>query len=255
MARRRVSRKSLLSPLLALALAGTAGAAEEPFELPDGFVYLSEAAPRVRQSIRYLGVDNFLGRPVRGYEVAECILSEPAAKALALVAADLASEGLGLKVFDCYRPQRAVDDFVEWGHDLADQKTKPVFYARVDKARLFELGYIASRSGHSRGSTVDLTTVRLDVPLSQRRPPTEACYESSAASRPPDELDFGTPWDCFDELSHTEHPAIGGEAAANRARFVAAMKRRGFSNYSREWWHYTLEDEPFPETYFDFPIR
>jgi zinc D-Ala-D-Ala dipeptidase len=240
---------------LALALAGSASAADEPFELPDGFVYLSEAAPRVRQSIRYLGVDNFLGRPVRGYEAPECILTEQAAEALALVAADLASEGLGLKVFDCYRPQRAVDDFVEWSRDLADQKTKPVFYSRVDKARLFELGYIASHSGHSRGSTVDLTMVRLDVPQSQRRPPAEPCYRPSAASRAPDELDFGTPWDCFDELSHTEHPAIEGEAAENRLRFVAAMARRGFRNYPREWWHFTLEDEPFPETFFDFPIQ
>jgi len=224
-------------------------------DLPDGFVRSRDVAPTIRQSMRYFGSDNFLGRPVRGYEAAECILTEAAARALAEVAADLAAEGLGLKVFDCYRPQRAVDHFVEWGEDLGDTARKAVFYPDVDKKDLFHLGYIASRSGHSRGSTVDLTLVRLGIEFGGREPPTEPCDRATSASRAPDELDFGTPWDCFDDLSHTDHPAIEGEAATHRARFVEAMARRGFRNYPKEWWHFTLADEPFPETFFDFPVR
>ncbi len=127
--------------------------------LPTGFVHLTALAPDIRQEMRYHGGDNFVGRPVAAYDAPTCILSEPAARALQAAQAELRPQGMALKVFDCYRPQAAVDDFVRWGRDLADQKTKPAFYPDVPKQELFQRGYIAEKSGHSRGSTVDLTLV------------------------------------------------------------------------------------------------
>ena len=148
-----------------------------------------------------------------------CLLTQPAAQALAAVQRDLRGEGLGLRVYDCYRPQRAVDRFMRWAADLGDQRTKPTFYPRVAKQELIARGYIAERSGHSRGSTVDLTLVGADgAPL-----------------------EMGTPFDLFDERSHTESPAVPAAARANREKLRAAMERRGFRNLAVEWWHYTLD--------------
>ena len=156
----------------------------------------------------------------------------PAAQALAAAQQLAISEGLSLHVYDGYRPQRAVDHFVEWGADLADSLNKATFYPDVPKEELFDRGYIAAKSGHSRGSTMDLTLTKDGIPI-----------------------DMGTPFDFFDELSHTENPAIQGEAMQNRMILKSIMERSGFSNYVNEWWHYTLNDEPFPDTYFDLPIE
>lgn len=221
----------------ALVLFVLAAGCAHPGEGEPHLVALAAVGPGVDQAMRYAGSENFVGAPVDGYEAPVCLLSEPAARALAAVQQDLAAEGLGLRVFDCYRPQRAVAHFARWARDLADQRTKERYYPRVDKTELFEKGYIAERSGHSRGSTVDLT-------LLERRP--------DGSLR---EVDMGTEFDLFDPRSHTESPEIAAAPLAARLRLRAAMARRGFRNLPVEWWHYTLENEPYPDRYLDVPVR
>ncbi|SFK70396.1 M15 family metallopeptidase [Methylorubrum salsuginis] len=216
-----------MTGLIGLALTG-AGQADPLFVDAAGIV------PGLAVEMRYAGSDNFVGRPIAGYEAPRCLLTPQAAQALARVQADLAPEGLGLKVFDCYRPVRAVADFAAWARDPADARMKPAYYPRTDKADLFRLGYIAERSAHSRGSTVDLTLVRL--------------ADGS-------ELDMGTPFDLFDEASASDSGRVGPAARANRRRLRTAMIRAGFAPYPQEWWHFTLKDEPFPATAFDRPVR
>jgi D-alanyl-D-alanine dipeptidase len=183
---------------------------------------------------RYFGTHNFIGRRIDGYEANKCLLARQAALALAEVQRDLAPRGLGLKIFDCYRPARAVVHFVRWARDLQDQTGKTQFYPDVDKRALFREGYISARSGHSRGSTVDLTLVR----LTDGR-----------------ELDMGTPFDFFGPQSWLADRSIPIEAHTHRQVLAAAMRRRGFRSYDKEWWHYTLRNEPYPDSYFDFPVR
>ncbi len=187
--------------------------------------------------MRYAGNDNFVGTPVDGYAAPRCLLSEPASRALAVVQRELATQGLGLRVYDCYRPQRAVDHFVRWSEGLSDSRTKARYYPAVDKAELFERGYIARRSSHSRGSTVDLTLLEL---------------RADGTGLP---LDMGTPFDFFDERAHTDSPSVGPEPRRNRRHLRDAMERAGFVNFPKEWWHYTLGDEPYPDTYGDDPVR
>jgi D-alanyl-D-alanine dipeptidase len=191
-------------------------------------------APGLVVDARYAAADNFVGARIDGYEAARCLLSEPAARALALVQADLAAEDLGLVVFDCYRPQRAVDHFVRWSQEPADPATATRHHPRVAKDALLAEGYIAARSGHSRASTVDVGLV----------------HSGDRAL-----LDCGTPFDFFDPRSHHDARESAAPARANRARLRAAMERRGFVAYAPEWWHYTLADEPYPEAYFDVPVR
>jgi len=187
--------------------------------------------------MRYARADNFVGQPVDGYETAKCLLSRPAAEALTRVQSNLKEDGFGLLVFDCYRPQRAVDHFVRWAADTANVRTKEEYYPDVQKSRLFDEGYIASRSGHSRASTVDLT-------LGHRR-----------ADGSVEPLDMGTPFDFFDPRSNTEAPDLAPDQLESRLRLRDAMEAGGFRNYAAEWWHYTLRDEPYPDEYFDLPIR
>jgi zinc D-Ala-D-Ala dipeptidase len=205
---------------------------------------------------RYYGRHNFIGRPITGYEAEKCLLTPAAAHALAAVQEDVRSYGLSLKTYDCYRPQRAVDDFVRWARATSDTLMKAEFYPAVDKRNLFSEGYIAERSGHSRGSTVDLTLVQL--PASGQ--PSYASGDPLADCRSPERfadntLDMGTGYDCFDPLSHTANPGISSAARRNRLLLRLAMERHGFSNYANEWWHFTLRDEPYPDTYFDVPVR
>ncbi|MBA4742119.1 MAG: M15 family metallopeptidase [Azoarcus sp.] len=228
---------------LVLSLAAAPGIASPP----DGFVDVPEMIPDARYDIRYLGSENFIGRPVTGYERATCILSEPAAKALTRVQREAMLNGLTLKIFDCFRPQRAVDDFVRWGRDLADLKMKAAYYPRVPKDELFERGYIAEKSGHSRGSTVDLTLVVTD--------PARATQVLQGPITVGAEVDMGSPFDLFDPRSHTENPDMSAHVRHNRAWFAALMDRHGFSNLPEEWWHYTLRDEPYPDRFFDFPVE
>jgi len=228
---------------------------------PAGIVDASTVVPDLRLDMRYAGAHNFIGRPIAGYRAAKCYLSKRAAEALKRVQDELRPQGLGLKVYDCYRPQRAVNDFVRWGKDLADQKMKAEFYPNVDKRRLFRSGYIASRSGHSRASTVDLTIVPLSAPPELAQPaktagPLASCEGKTKADRAPDDsLDMGTSFDCFSKRSHTNFVGLTPEQKANRKLLKSAMARAGFRNLATEWWHYTLRGEPYPKTYFDFPVE
>jgi zinc D-Ala-D-Ala dipeptidase len=198
-----------------------------------GFVDAASVVPGLVADMRYFGSDNFLGRPVAGYEAPVCLMTKEAAAALTRVQLQLAASDLGLKVFDCYRPRRAVADFVAWAKDLSDQKRKAQHYPDVDKSRLFELGYIAERSGHSRGSTVDVTLID----------------KASGA-----ELDMGSPYDLFDPKSWPSDASIPAAARANRMKLQEIMIANGFRPLKEEWWHFTLEREPYSETYFDFPV-
>lgn len=202
--------------------------------LPAGFVYVDEAVPAASTEARYAGSDNFVGATIDGYRVPRVVLSEAAATALRQVTTTLAPFGLGLKVFDGYRPQRAVDHFVRWAADLQDERTKAQYYPRVSKEHLFRDGYIAAKSGHSRGSTVDLTLVNL--------------ADGS-------ELPMGTAFDFFGPESWPDCRDIGAAARAHRALLQQAMLRHGFRPLREEWWHFTLNGEPWPERYFDFPVE
>jgi zinc D-Ala-D-Ala dipeptidase len=230
--------------------------AEQPTAPPE-FVALDEVDPTILHDIRYHEQHNFVGRRVHDYYDPICVLTRPAAAALAEAQQALRPQGYTLKVYDCYRPQTAVDDFVRWARRLHDDRMKPEFYPRVDKSRLFADGYIAERSGHSRGSTVDLTLVRLPARAQPRWRPSMGLVDCAApyAERFPDNtVDMGTGFDCFDTLSHTLDPRIQGEARENRLLLRRTLEEAGFRNYEFEWWHYTLRDEPFPETFFDFPV-
>jgi D-alanyl-D-alanine dipeptidase len=213
------------------AILATQGALAQ--DRPAAFVDAATVMPGLIADIRYAGAHNFVGRPIDGYAAPRCLLTQAAAVALAAVARDLAPRGLHIKVFDCYRPTQAVANFVRWARDLNDTAGKAEFYPDVDKRTLFRDGYIASHSGHSRGSTVDLTLAQDDGR----------------------ELDMGTPFDFFSPKSWTADASVGAAAHTNRMLLAAAMRRRGFRGYDKEWWHFTLRGEPFPDTYFNFPVR
>lgn len=203
--------------------------------LPMGFVYVDQVVPELRTDLRYRLTDNFVGATVDGYAGARAILTQQAARALGLVQTELRSQGLGLLIFDAYRPQRAVNHFARWAKDLSDTAMKQRYYPEVEKTELFSEGYIAARSGHSRGSTVDLTLVSLSPPFQQ--------------------LDMGTVFDFFSPRSWLDATGLTATQEQNRALLQRTMKKYGFTPYSKEWWHFTLEREPFPDTYFDFEIR
>lgn len=205
--------------------------------LPKGFVYADKTIPDLRLDLRYAGYHNFVGRPVDGYLNQRCILTREAAEALKKVQEELRPFGLGVKVFDAYRPQMAVDHFVRWAHNLKDIGMKQEFYPDVDKKNLFRDGYIATKSSHSRGSTVDLTIVSL---------------ESEDAGR---ELDMGSGFDYFGRSSWPGSLQIATPSRAHRLLLRMVMEKYGFKPYPQEWWHFTLKREPWPETYFNFPIQ
>jgi zinc D-Ala-D-Ala dipeptidase len=226
--------------LLALLVLPAHAAAQQPAasevaveQRPASFVDAASVVPGLIVDMRYAGAHNFVGRPIDGYEAPRCLLTQAAATALAAVAADLKPRGLVLKVFDCYRPTRAVADFLRWAHDPNDQKMKAEFYPDVDKSALFTDDYIISRSAHSRGSAVDVTIVKADG----------------------HDLDMGTPFDFFSLKSWPGNPAVGLTAYANRDMLAGMMAEQGFRPYNREWWYFSLRREPFPQTYFDFPVK
>jgi zinc D-Ala-D-Ala dipeptidase len=233
-----------------------AGLCAERF--PEGFVDVKEVIPSVLLDIRYYGCHNFLGERVDGYRAPKCILTKEAAKALADVQEELSRFSLSLKLYDCYRPQRAVDHFVRWAKAIDNTRNKEVFYPTVDKKDLFRDGYIDTRSGHSRGSAVDLTIVPVPVPIQAHDTPEQTlygCHHPAGARFHDSGLDMGTGFDCFHELSHTANPAIGIEQKKNRLLLKSIMEKHGFRNFEKEWWHYTMKNEPFTETYFDFIIE
>lgn len=225
--------------------------------IPDRFVLLNNTDIDIQYDIRYYTSNNFIGRPINGYQIPDCILTKEAARALGQAQNEAKSLGYSLKVYDCYRPQRAVDDFVQWARDEKDTKMQRRFYPTIPKDKLFPLGYIADRSGHSRGSTLDLTL----VPVTSHQPESVNflddydCRQEVSGRFPDNSIDMGTGYDCFDELANTDNPKISRNAMNNRNLLKTLMENSSFVNYEKEWWHYTLRDEPFPETYFDFEIK
>ena len=204
--------------------------------LPAGFVYLKEVDSSIIQDVKYFTDNNFIGRPIKGYEAAECILTREAAHALSQLQQQLLSQNLSLKIYDGYRPQTAVDDFIAWSKDASDQKMKKDYYPNVNKADFFTLGYIAEKSTHTRGSTVDLTLVHL------------------SANDKPVEMAMGTHFDFMDELSHPLNSNIGEKEKNNRLFLRSIMQQAGFEPYDKEWWHFTFKNDPYPDTYFNFPV-
>ena len=198
-----------------------------------GFVLLADFVPGIIQEIRYYSTYNFIGERIDGYEEPVAILTLQAARALKAVAGEINAQGYRMKIFDAYRPATAVKHFVLWGIEDLDQRMKPYFYPDLEKQELFQQGYIAKRSSHSRGSTVDLTL--LDMRTGQ-------------------ELDMGSPFDLFSERSHPDCRAVTDEQYENRMFLRNAMLRGGFAPLDCEWWHFTLKDEPYPDTYFEFPV-
>ncbi|HML11855.1 MAG TPA: M15 family metallopeptidase [Xanthobacteraceae bacterium] len=247
--RRRYPMLCLFAAAIAApAAAGAAGA------LPAGFVYLRAVDPTIAQDIRYASTDNFVGRPLPGYGAAECVLRRDAALALKQVQADVAAQGLGLKVYDCYRPTRAVRAMAQWAGDGRGAGASKRFFPRLDKRNLFALGYIAMRSAHSSGTAVDLTLIA-QPPAPAAAFEATASYGScagEAAQRSPDNgLDMGTGYDCLDAASHTASGAVNAEQRHRRDLLVVAMRKRGFHNYFREWWHFSYGT---PAAYYDVPI-
>ena len=200
---------------------------------PSGFVLLGDFVPGIVQEIRYYSTYNFVGERVDGYEEPVALLTREAARALKVVAGEVNAQGYRLKVFDAYRPACAVHHFMLWGIEDLDLRMKPYFYPDLEKQELFKQGYIASRSSHSRGSAVDLTL--LDM-------------------RTGKEVDMGSPFDLFSELSHPDSRAVTDEQHENRMFLQEAMIRNGFEPLDCEWWHFRLKDEPYPDTYFEFPV-
>ncbi|MFE0453638.1 M15 family metallopeptidase [Streptomyces sp. NPDC058914] len=246
-----------LAALLTVTAASATARAHPEVEAPADFVSLRTVDPTILQEMRYFTSHNFVGTRIDGYRQPLCILTRPAAEALHRAQTKLLRQGYTLKVYDCYRPQRAVDHFVRWAQDLDDEAMKSEFYPNVDKTRLFEDGYIAEKSGHSRGSTLDITLVKL--PARPTRPyapgePLVPCYAPQEERFPDNSVDMGTGFDCFDTLSHTLDPRIQGEQRANRLLLKDTLGELGFVNLAEEWWHYTFKPEPYPDTYFDFPV-
>ena len=200
---------------------------------PSGFVLLSDVIPHIVQEIRYFSTYNFIGDRIDGYEEPCALLTKEAARALKAVSNEMIVQGYRLKIFDTYRPACAVKHFVLWGLEDQDVRMKPYFYPDLEKQALFKEGYIAARSGHSRGSTVDLTL--LDMRTGR-------------------EVDMGSPFDLFSEVSHPDYRGITDEQYANRMMLQHVMVRCGFRPLDCEWWHFTLENEPYPDTYFEFPV-
>lgn len=239
-------------------MAGLAACASNPAANEKPFVSIQDVDPSIVVEARYFGDHNFIGRPIKGYLAGKCLLTKEAATALAAVQAELRPQKKSLKVYDCYRPQRAVNDFMEWSKDTADQKMKAEFYPRVDKKDAFKLGYIAEKSGHSRGSTVDLTIIPVPAPKQAEYKPGQKLVDCTASAKKrfkDNTLDMGTGYDCFDSMAATANEKIAVQAKKNRQLLKSVMEKHGFVNYGQEWWHYTLANEPHKDTYFDVEVQ
>jgi D-alanyl-D-alanine dipeptidase len=200
----------------------------------NGFAFVDERVPGIRWDAKYATWDNFTGKPVDGYWVNRIVATTALCEALERAREAAASRGFGLLLWDGYRPQRAVNCFIRWAEQPEDGRTKLRYHPNIDRTGVLAGGYIAARSGHSRGSTVDLTL-----------------YHTSSGEL----AAMGGDYDLMDPVSHHDAPWITAAEAANRRQLHAIMTACGFRAYEREWWHYTLDDEPYPDTYFDFPIR
>ena len=204
------------------------------YPFPETFVYLNEIIPTAHYDIRYYGENNFVGTRIDGYKAPLAIMTRKAAAALKSVSDDLESKGYSLMIHDAYRPQKAVNHFVRWSLDTKDVKMKKQYYPLLDKRNLFKLGFIAKKSGHSRGSTIDLTLVNNKTGV---------------------EVDMGSPYDFFGDISYYDTMLINKVQKANRKLLKDAMVKQGFKPYTKEWWHFTLIKEPYPTRYFDFNVE
>jgi D-alanyl-D-alanine dipeptidase len=252
-----MARRILLAMAIvpALGLSAPRARAGAPPPLPPGFVRLGEVAPGIRVDMRYARRFNFTGDVVPGYVGPQCILLRRAAMALAQAEAELEAEGFALQVYDCYRPVRAVNAFAAWARAPGGEGMKAVFFPAVDKPALFALGYIASRSRHSLGATVDVGLVRRD---DGEAPPPETggrCDGPFPARALESTLDMGTAYDCFSTRSATDSGQISAAAHANRERLRSALERAGFRNYAREWWHFEYVAGSPPAAAHDFPVQ
>jgi D-alanyl-D-alanine dipeptidase len=242
----------------ALAIAASASAAIAPASaqtLPGGFVFLRDIDPTIIQDIRYAGPNNFVGRPLTGYEAAECVVKRRVALALKNIQQELAPQKLSLKMLDCYRPVRAVHDMVMWAHNGRQTPAERRYIPAFHKADLFRLGYIAEHSGHSTGTAVDLTLVDLNADNSSQFDPNKAyadCTADAGARAPEASVDMGTGYDCSDVKAHTRARPITPDQRRWRNVLVAAMAKQGFVNYWKEWWHFSLPGAGGPA--YDFPI-
>ncbi len=210
------------------------------------------------QEIRYAGDHNFVGRKIDGYEKPKCVLTTEAAKALTAIQKELRQRSMSLKVYDCYRPQRATSQFLAWASNPNDTKMQQEFYPALNKENLFKSGYISEHSGHSRGSTVDLTIVKLPPNRQEKYRDGDklrACTLPAAQRFGDNSLDFGTGYDCFDPRANPQNSEITELQKQNRLMLKNLMERHGFKGMATEWWHYTFKDEPFFETYFDFEVK
>lgn len=225
---------------------------------PRGFVELREVDSSILQEIRYATSYNFVGKSIDGYREPVCLLTRDAAEALHRAQGALRKRGYGLKVYDCYRPRRAVKHFLRWADEPGGERMKKAFFPRIAKDRLFDEGFLAERSEHSRGSTVDITLVRLPAHTRPPRAPDDRqvpCY-APRPKRPSDgSVDMGTSFDCFDDLSHTNDPRVGHPQRERRLLLATALRREGFTGIPAEWWHFTLRSKPFADESFDFPVE
>jgi D-alanyl-D-alanine dipeptidase len=243
----------LLSAAFLISPAVSASAAES---LPPGFVYLRAVAPTILQDMRYAGPDNFTGGRLPGYDAAECVVLLPVAEALKHVQEDLEPQGLSLRVYDCYRPVRAVRAINAWAADGRPPELAKRFFPRLNKRELVSLGYIVGRSNHSLGLAVDAGLVPLPHRAAAMFDPAEIygpCTAKAEARAPDDAIDMGTGFDCFDPKSHTASRDIPAESRRWRLFFAKLMAKHGFRNYAREWWHFDYVRATAPEA-FDFPI-
>ena len=248
------SKPSVIPLLLVLVMHVESAAAAD---LPGDFVYLRDVAPEVFQDIRYARADNFTGAKVPGYEDAECILKRSVAEALKKANGSIAPGGFALKVYDCYRPERAVKAFMRWAGEGADQKSER-YYPNVARGALVPQGYIAPKSSHSLGIAVDLTIVETPKADRQDGEPKAApgdCTASEAPRSAIPSLDMGSNFDCFDARSHTSSSGVNSVQTSNRQLLVQVMSRYGFTNYHREWWHFTHQPSAAGATPHDFPIK
>lgn len=203
-------------------------------QIPESFVDIQEIDSTIKVELRYFTNDNFLGQKIDGYQANRAYLTKRAAKALHMAHRRAWKMGMGILIYDSYRPQQAVDHFVRWSKDLTDTVKKSEFYPQIRKSRLFAEGFIASKSGHSRGSTVDLTLYDLETG---------------------EAVDMGSGFDLFSEISFHNATQVNPEQRANRKLLMNLMQNAGFRPYAKEWWHYTLNNEPFPEQYFNFEVK
>ena len=248
-----------LASIAIAAQSGTVTAQQtEKNKLPNGFVYLSDVAPTIIEDVRYATRWNFTGAPVPGYQNSKCILARPVAEALARVQNTIKKDGLALKVYDCYRPLRAVKAFVSWARGKDKTRNTGTYHPRLSKSQVVAEGYIATRSSHPRGISVDLTL----VPLAAKTKTSDrshdeiygACNSPHARRIPDSSIDMGTGWDCFDRASHTNSREVSPAARQNRNRLRRVMKAEGFKNFAKEWWHYSLAIRGFGKSH-DYVVR